>query len=71
MSDGIIHKDSSHVDSAPGEVMVSGPDGVAVSMTPEAAAKTGGKLIDHAAEAKGKEDLEAGIEDRRLRREGQ
>ena len=51
MSDGKVHGDSSNVDNAANEVMVSGPDGVAVSMTPEAALETGRKLIEHAEQA--------------------
>ncbi|WBO22850.1 hypothetical protein [Sphingomonas abietis] len=65
MKDSKIHDQASHVANAAGEVMMDGPDGVAVSMTPEAASLTGARLIDNAAEAKGKEALEV---DRRERR---
>ncbi len=34
-----------------GQVMLDGPDGVAVAMTPDAAAETGRRLIAAAAEA--------------------
>ena len=36
-----------------GKVLVDGPDGVDVALTPEAALETGGKLIDQAAIAAG------------------
>lgn len=64
MKDGKIHDQASHVANSAGEVMMDGPDGVAISMTPEAAILTGARLIDNAAEAKGKQELEA---DRRQR----
>ena len=34
-----------------GQVLLDGPDGVAVSLTPDAAKETGKRLIDAAAEA--------------------
>jgi len=43
-----------------GIVMLDGPDGVAVSLTPEAAEQTGRSLIDAAAEAMRQLDTEAG-----------
>lgn len=36
-----------------GKVLVDGPDGVDVALTPEAAEETGGRLIDQAAKAAG------------------
>lgn len=38
-----------------GRVLVDGPDGVDVALTPEAALETGGRLIDEAAKAAGQE----------------
>jgi hypothetical protein len=50
----------SRVTAAEGEVIVDGPDGVAYSMTPEAAAETSDRLLEQAAVARGKQLLEAG-----------
>ena len=47
----------SKVDAEEGEVTVDGPDGVAVSMTPEAAAETSDRLMDGAAKAAGQRRL--------------
>ncbi len=43
------------VTSENGRVILDGPDGVDVAMTPEAALETGGRLIDQAAKAAGEE----------------
>jgi len=43
----------SEVAAEEGQVVVDGPDGVAVSLTPEAAAETSDRLLDRAAEAAG------------------
>lgn len=45
----------SKVSAEEGEVVVDGPDGVAYSMTPEAAAETSDRLLEHAAVARGQE----------------
>lgn len=45
----------SEVDAEDGEVIVDGPDGVAVSMTPEAAAETSDRLFTGAAKARGQQ----------------
>jgi hypothetical protein len=58
MDDGKIHSKPSEVETAAGEVLVSGPDGVAVSLTPEAAIETGVRLIDGGAEAHGRDRLD-------------
>ena len=50
-----IFSESSHVENDISEVMVRGPDGIAISLTPEAAVETGLRLIDNAADAKGKQ----------------
>ncbi|HEX4737978.1 MAG TPA: hypothetical protein VH331_10510 [Allosphingosinicella sp.] len=49
----------SKVSAEGGEVMVDGPDGVAFSLTPEAAAETSDRLIEQAAIARGQEILDA------------
>ena len=38
-----------------GRVLLDGPDGVDLALTPEAALETGGRLIDEAAKAAGQE----------------
>jgi hypothetical protein len=38
-----------------GRVLLDGPDGVDLALTPDAALETGGRLIDGAAEAAGQE----------------
>jgi hypothetical protein len=48
---GRTYDEASEVGSEDGEVTVSGPDVVAVSLAPEAAAETGDRLIGAAAEA--------------------
>jgi hypothetical protein len=58
MSDAIICDQLSYVESAPNEVLLTGPDGIVVSMKPEAAFETGMKLIEGAAAAKGDGDME-------------
>jgi hypothetical protein len=67
MRDTRIHEKPSHVQNAAGEVIMDGPDGVAVSMTPEAASMTAARLIDNAAEAKGKQQIEDDLQQRRTR----
>ena len=56
----------SEVSAEDGEVLVDGPDGVDVSLTPEAAAETSHRLLFGAAEARGQQ-LDA---ERRGRRGG-
>jgi hypothetical protein len=46
-----------------GEVTVDGPDGVGLSMTPDAAHQTGERLRDAAAEARGQPLRENAVED--------
>jgi hypothetical protein len=57
--DDKIYAEASHTESEPGSVVVDGPDGVDVRLTPEAAEETSHRLLDSAAEAKGKELAEA------------
>lgn len=40
-----VHDDAGRVTTESGQVMLDGPDGVAVAMTPRAAAETGRRLI--------------------------
>lgn len=47
------HDTASNVYAEDGDVHVSGPDGVAVSLTPEAAAETSDRLLQGAAQAMG------------------
>lgn len=48
-----VHDEASKVTADDGIVMVDGPDGVAVSMTPRAAAETSDRLLEGSAEAQG------------------
>ncbi len=48
-----VYDDASHVVAEKGEVLVDGPDGVAVSLTPEAALETSERLLDAGAIARG------------------
>jgi hypothetical protein len=45
----------SEVNAEEGQVLVEGPDGVAVSLTPDAAEETGRRLIDAASQARRQE----------------
>lgn len=46
-----------------GEVAMSGPDGIGLSMTPEAAARTSKRLCDAATEARGQTPRDAADND--------
>jgi hypothetical protein len=52
---GKAYDTPSKVTAEEGEVMVDGPDGVAFSFTPEAAAETSDRLLENAAIARGQE----------------
>ena len=54
-----IHHDASETAAEEGSVIVDGPDGVAVTFTPEAAEETGNRLQDSAAEATGQRRIKA------------
>ncbi len=54
--DSRVHSTPSEVAAVQGVVIVDGPDGVAVTLTPEAAEETGERLINGSAEATGPED---------------
>ena len=45
----------SEVAAEDGQVIVDGPDGVAVTFTPEAAAETGDRLLFNSAKARGQQ----------------
>ena len=49
------YNQASEVNAEDGEVIVDGPDGVAVSLTPEAAAETGDRLLFNSAKARGQQ----------------
>ena len=49
------HDRPSEVVAEQGKVLVDGPDGVAVTLTPEAAAETSHRLLFGAAEARGQQ----------------
>ena len=49
---------ASDVSSDDGRVLVDGPDGVDVALTPEAAEETGDRLIEHAANAAGQRRMD-------------
>jgi len=59
MPDPRLYDNPSDVDNDAGEILVSGPDGIAVLLTPRAAAETGRRLIDNNADAKRKSDTNA------------
>ncbi len=48
-----LHDEPSMVTAEDGVVLVEGPDGVAVSLTPDAAAETSDRLLRCAAQAQG------------------
>lgn len=52
MESNAPHADPSNVTAEQGEVLVDGPDGVAVAMTPNAAEETGKRLLKAATEAR-------------------
>jgi hypothetical protein len=55
-----VHDTPSRVAAEAGKVVVDGPDGVAVSLTPEAAVETGSRLISAAAVAHGDDAITRG-----------
>ena len=50
------HSEPSDVNAEQGQVLVEGPDGVAVTLTPDAAEETGRRLISAASEARRQEE---------------
>lgn len=51
--EGAAYSDPSTVSARQGEVIVDGPDGVAVAMTPDAAAETSDRLLHASTQAMG------------------
>jgi hypothetical protein len=57
--DNKLHDEPSEVDADEGQVLVDGPDGVSVSLTPEAALETSDRLFEGAVRTKGQQASEA------------
>ena len=53
MTDGKTYDEPTKVKAQNGDVMLDGPDGVDVAMSPDAAAETSDRLLDAAAVAQG------------------
>ena len=53
MSHNKTYDDASEVNAEGGEVMIDGPDGVAVTVTPEAALETSERLLQGGLKAQG------------------
>lgn len=66
--DNKLHDEPSTVTADHGQVLVDGPDGVAVSLTPDAAVETSDRLLDAATEAQGQILIEAQAEKERATR---
>ena len=66
--DNKLHDEASIVTAEHGQVLVDGPDGVAVSLTPDAAVETSDRLLDAAVEAQGQILIEAQAEKERAAR---
>lgn len=57
MTDGKFYDEASNVSAEDGQVVVDGPDGVDVRLTPEAAEQTADRLIEEAVRARGQRRL--------------
>ena len=66
--DNKLHDEASTVTAEHGQVLVDGPDGVAVSLTPDAAIETSDRLLDAAVEAQGQILIDAQAEKERAAR---
>ncbi len=66
--DNKLHDEASTVTAEHGQVLVDGPDGVAVSLTPDAAVETSDRLLDAAVEAQGQILIDAQAEKERAAR---
>jgi ribosomal protein S11 len=66
--DNKLHDEASEVAAEHVQVMVDGPDGVAVSLTPDAAAETSDRLLNAALEAQGQILAETRIAKDRVRK---
>lgn len=60
-----VYDEPSNVSAERGEVIVNGPDGVDVSLTPDAAAETSDRLLAAAAQAEGQQVEQRRIEEER------
>lgn len=49
------HSEPSDVNAEQGSVIVEGPDGLAITLTPDAAEETGRRMLKAASEARGQE----------------
>ncbi|MEJ7934620.1 hypothetical protein WG907_10160 [Sphingobium sp. AN558] len=58
MTDKKLYDQASHVAAEEGQVLVDGPDGVAVALTPDAALETAERLTAQAAQAAGQRHFE-------------
>ena len=58
MGDDKVYDDATKVSAKDGEVILDGPDGVDVKLTPDAPVETGERLIDGGAEAAGQRYLD-------------
>ncbi len=56
-----VHDEPSQVDAENGDVVVDGPDGVAVTLTADAALETSDRIEDAAVKAKGQEKMRAAL----------
>jgi hypothetical protein len=56
MAPVISHSEPSEVNAEQGQVIVEGPDGVAVTLTPDAAEETGRRMINAALQARRQEE---------------
>lgn len=61
--DDKVYDEATEVDAEDGKVVLDGPDGVAVLMTPQAAEETSHRLLEGALEARGQEIAQAGSQD--------
>ena len=57
MTDSKLYDEATEVSARDGEVILDGPDGVDVKVTPEAAEQTADRLIDRAVIARGQRRL--------------
>lgn len=63
--DDKVYDEATKVDAQDGRVVLDGPDGVAILMTPAAAEETSHRLLEGALDARGQEVAEAEARKRR------
>lgn len=63
MNDNMVHDHPSGTEAVEGVVLVDGPDGVAVTLTPAAAAVTSTRLAHSASEARSQQRAKPRTED--------